>query len=89
EGDTEGFVNVPLDIADVRLSILIKEDNGRARVSLRSKRGTSANRCAIRYFHGGGHELAAGGKLFFPEDIPAAGDAQAYILNNSSKFFSR
>lgn len=63
EGDTEGFVNMPLSIADVRMSLLLKEDTDRIRVSIRSKKGTSANRCARLYFNGGGHENAAGGRL--------------------------
>ncbi len=88
-GEAEGFVNMPLAIKEVRMSILLTEDDGLFRVSIRSKEGTSANTYAKEYFHGGGHELAAGGKLFFPGDIPEAGDAQAYILNTSSKFFRR
>lgn len=66
EGDTEGFVNMPLSIAKVRISIFIKEDTGRLRVSIRSRKGTSANRCARLHFNGGGHENAAGGRLEIP-----------------------
>ena len=80
DGDTEGFVNLPLSIRQVRLSIFIKEEDDRHfRVSLRSKRGTSANTFARKWFHGGGHELASGGKLFIPDDIPAPSDAAAYL----------
>lgn len=79
EGDTEGFVNIPLSIDRVRMSFLLKEDEGKARVSIRSKRGTSANRCAVRYFNGGGHENAAGGKLIIPDDIKGMEDAAEYI----------
>lgn len=67
EGDTEGFVNKPLEIGRVRMSILCKEDDkkpGEVRVSVRSKAGVSANSCARLYFNGGGHEQAAGGKLY-------------------------
>ena len=60
EGDTEGFVIMPLSIAGVRMSIMAKEDDGKIRISIRSKTGTSANRCARQYFNGGGHENAAG-----------------------------
>jgi phosphoesterase RecJ-like protein len=66
DGDTEGFVNMPLSIANVRISLLLKEDTDRIRVSIRSKKGTSANRCARLYFNGGGHENAAGGRLEMP-----------------------
>ena len=68
EGDTEGFVNMPLSIAHVRMSLLLKEDADRIRVSIRSKKGTSANRCARLHFNGGGHENAAGGRLDIPID---------------------
>ena len=71
EGETEGLVNVPLAIEKVRLSVLVKEDRGHWRVSVRSKKGTSAQALALRYFHGGGHENAAGGKLFPGKDFPA------------------
>lgn len=63
EGDTEGFVNEPLSIAKVRMSIYAREDGEEIRISIRSKKGTSANRCARLFFDGGGHENAAGGKL--------------------------
>ena len=79
EGDTEGFVNMPLSIAGVRMSILAKEDEGKIRISIRSKKGTSANGCARTYFNGGGHENAAGGRLLIPEDIQGIGFAAEYI----------
>lgn len=79
EGDTEGFVNMPLSIADVRMSILAKEDEDRVRISIRSKRGTSANMCARRFFNGGGHENAAGGRLHVPGDVKDMAEAGAYI----------
>ncbi len=79
EGDTEGFVNMPLSIAGVRMSIMAKEDDGKVRISIRSKKGTSANGCARRYFNGGGHENAAGGRLHIPEDIPGISCAAEYI----------
>ncbi len=86
EGDTEGFVNVPLDIASVRLSVLVKEDRGKARVSLRSKKGTSANRCATAYFRGGGHENASGGKILIPDDIKDMTEAADYATACVRKF---
>ena len=88
QGESEGFVNLPLAIGGVRMSILLTQEADRFRVSIRSKTGTSANLCARRYFNGGGHELAAGGKLFFPDDIPAPEDAKAYILKVSEEFLS-
>ena len=88
EGDTEGFVNMPLSIENVRMSILVKEDEGRSRVSVRSKKGVSANRCARLHFNGGGHENAAGGKLRIPEDIACISDAAGYIERHTHKFMT-
>ena len=79
DGDTEGFVNMPLSIAEVRMSILAKEDTGRIRISIRSKRGTSANMCARRFFNGGGHENAAGGRLMIPENVMDVTEVGDYI----------
>lgn len=87
DGDTEGFVNMPLAIAKVRMSILLKEDKGYFRISIRSKKGTSAATCATKYFHGGGHENASGGKLFFPQDIPAPADAPQYVQYMIKDYF--
>jgi phosphoesterase RecJ-like protein len=88
EGDTEGFVNMPLSIADVRMSLLLKEEDDRVRVSIRSKKGTSANTCARSYFNGGGHENAAGGKLNIPEDISCIEDAAGYIETHTHAYFT-
>ena len=86
EGETEGFVNLPLGIAGVRLSVFLREDDGHFRVSLRSKPGVSARRLAAEAFHGGGHECAAGGKLYFPDDIAAPELAAAYIETMTARF---
>ena len=86
EGEAEGLVNVPLTIGDVRLSLLLKEDRGHFRVSVRSKKGTSAQALAQRFFHGGGHENASGGKLFIGTDIASAEDAAAYVENALKSF---
>ena len=79
EGEAEGLVNVPLAIAGVRLSILLTQHDDCMRVSVRSKSGTSARDLAMRWFNGGGHENAAGGKLVFGVDIPDAAAADAYV----------
>lgn len=87
EGELEGVVNMPLSMEKVRMSVLLKEDPaGYFRVSVRSKKGTSANIFAIKYFHGGGHEQAAGGRLFIPGDIAESGHAGAYIENASAEY---
>lgn len=79
EGDTEGFVNMPLSIGKVRMSLLLKEEDNRIRVSIRSKKGTSANRCARMFFNGGGHENAAGGRLNKPADVATINEVPEYI----------
>ena len=76
-----------MGIDRVRMSLFLTEQEDHFRVSVRSKKGTSANRMAASCFHGGGHELAAGGKLYFPADIPGPDDAQAYILKGIEGFF--
>ena len=79
DGETEGLVNVPLSIDRVKMSILLKEEDGHFRVSIRSKKGWSARECAMAHFHGGGHENASGGKLFWPGDIARSEDAAAFL----------
>lgn len=64
DGDSEGFVNLPLQIADVTVSALFTETPEYIKVSLRSKGSFSVNRLSNIYFNGGGHDNAAGGKLF-------------------------
>lgn len=88
EGETEGFVNMPLTIDRVRMSLLLKEDGERVRVSIRSKKGTSANQCARTYFNGGGHENAAGGRLYIPADIKNMSEAGEYIEKYTHKFLT-
>lgn len=80
DGDLEGLVNIPLSIGKVRLSASFRESpDGIYRVSLRSKKGVSANRIAREWFHGGGHEQASGGKLLIGQDVPSRGDVAAYV----------
>lgn len=86
DGETEGFVNIPLGIGRVRISILLKEDKDHYRVSIRSRKGISANRLAMLHFNGGGHECAAGGKLFFPKDIASREEAADYIEQVTARF---
>ena len=79
EGESEGLVNVPLTIENVRLSVLVKEDGPVWRVSIRSKKGTSAQQLAMTVFHGGGHENAAGGKIIPGEDYARSRSVRAYL----------
>jgi phosphoesterase RecJ-like protein len=62
QGDSEGFVNYPLSIATVKMSALLLQNKRFIRVSLRSRGDVDVNAFARRYFDGGGHKNAAGGK---------------------------
>ncbi|HOS83594.1 MAG TPA: bifunctional oligoribonuclease/PAP phosphatase NrnA [Bacteroidales bacterium] len=62
-GDSEGFVNYPLAIKDVVFCALFTEyENNTTKVSFRSKRQFPANEFSAKYFNGGGHLNAAGGR---------------------------
>ena len=71
QGDSEGFVNYPLTIKKMRMSAIFIEHKDFIRVSLRSRGAVDVNTFAARYFEGGGHHNAAGGKSFvsMPETI--------------------
>lgn len=88
EGETEGFVNIPLGIKSVRMSIFLREDGDCYKVSTRSKRGTSARLFNEKWFAGGGHEQAAGGKLAIDERIPDAAAAEKYLTKAITSFYS-
>ncbi len=90
EGDTEGFVNIPLSIKEVKLSILLKREmhSDRIRVSIRSKKGVSARDLAVRYFHGGGHEQASGGRLTIGEDLKKFSRLSKYVEKSTHEFFA-
>ncbi len=62
QGDSEGFVNYPLSIESVRMSAMLTQNQRFIRVSLRSRGDVDVNEFARRYFDGGGHRNAAGGK---------------------------
>lgn len=66
QGDSEGFVNYPLTIKKMRMSAIFVEHHDFIRVSLRSRGDVDVNLFAGRYFNGGGHRNAAGGKSFMP-----------------------
>jgi bifunctional oligoribonuclease and PAP phosphatase NrnA len=59
QDDLEGFVNYPLSIRGVAVSLMFYEREGRVKVSLRGKSMADLNQVA-RKFDGGGHFNAAG-----------------------------
>ena len=63
KGDTEGFVNYGLALNDADFAVMFLEnDNEGVRISFRSKGNFPANEFAKKYFNGGGHLNAAGGR---------------------------
>ena len=66
KGDTEGLVNMPLQIKGTRLSISLREDTDKDNtvwVSLRSVDDFNCTEMAAAFFNGGGHFNASGGRL--------------------------
>jgi phosphoesterase RecJ-like protein len=61
-GDTEGLVNYPLTIQGIRMAALIIDRDEEVKCSFRSKGNFDVNVFARKYFEGGGHVNAAGGR---------------------------
>lgn len=61
-GDTEGLVNYPLSIQGIRMAALIIDRDEEVKCSFRSKGDFDVNIFARKYFEGGGHVNAAGGR---------------------------
>lgn len=81
DGDSEGFVNLPLNIKGVEMAGLFTQGDDFIRVSLRSKGDFSVNRLSREFFNGGGHERAAGGKLYIPVN-----EVEQYFLEALKKY---
>lgn len=64
QGDSEGFVNYPLTIRKMKMSAMFLAHRKFIRVSLRSRGDVDVNVFARKYFNGGGHRNAAGGKSY-------------------------
>ena len=67
-GDTEGLVNFPLSIKGIKLAAVIIDRGDERKSSFRSKGGFDVNTFARKYFNGGGHFNAAGGRNTEPLD---------------------
>ncbi|WP_100075761.1 DHH family phosphoesterase [Chryseobacterium camelliae] len=66
KGDTEGFVNYGLSILGVKMAAFFMEDlyDDFIKISFRSKDDVDVNQFSRKYFSGGGHINAAGGKSY-------------------------
>ncbi len=87
-GDTEGFVNYPLQVKDLTISALIMERPDGIKFSLRSKGSSTpekdfpVNKFAEKYYGGGGHLNAAGATFHGTFD-----DAVSGFMVNISTFY--
>lgn len=63
KGDTEGLVNMPLQIKEIDVSIFVREDDDKIKISFRSQGEVHVNKMA-ELFKGGGHKNAAGGESY-------------------------
>ncbi|MRT94000.1 bifunctional oligoribonuclease/PAP phosphatase NrnA [Ancylomarina sp. 16SWW S1-10-2] len=80
DGDTEGFVNHPLSIKGINISVIFMEKDDTVKISFRSKGDIPINQMARDFFNGGGHINAAGGRTYesmtkgiekFKKELPA------------------
>ena len=63
-GDSEGFVNIPLSISGVDFSVFMREDTDKIKISLRSQGTFPTNKFSADIFNGGGHLNASGGESY-------------------------
>jgi phosphoesterase RecJ-like protein len=62
KGDTEGIVNYPFSIKGITFCAFFSEGEDKIKISFRSKGKFDVNQFARKYFNGGGHINAAGGR---------------------------
>jgi bifunctional oligoribonuclease and PAP phosphatase NrnA len=65
-GDSEGFVNYPLSIKDIRFSAFFMERKDKIKISFRSRGNFPVNIFSEKHFSGGGHANASGGESALP-----------------------
>ena len=61
-GDTEGLVNFPLSILGIKMVAIVIDRDEERKWSFRSKGNVDVNTFARKFFNGGGHFNAAGGR---------------------------
>jgi phosphoesterase RecJ-like protein len=61
-GDTEGLVNYPQSIRGIKLVAIVIDRDEERKWSFRSKGDFDCNQFARKYFEGGGHFNASGGR---------------------------
>ena len=65
-GDTEGLVNYALSIEGIKMAAFFSERDGMIKISFRSKDDFSVQELSSKYFEGGGHRNASGGRSLLP-----------------------
>ena len=68
-GDTEGLINYPQTIQGIKLVALVIDRDEERKWSFRSKGNFDCNTFARKYFEGGGHFNASGGRSSDPLDV--------------------
>lgn len=61
-GDTEGLVNYPMSIQGIKMVAIVIDRDDERKWSFRSKGNVDVNSFARKFFNGGGHFNAAGGR---------------------------
>ena len=82
-GDTEGLVNYPLTIQGIKLAAIVIDRDEERKWSFRSKGSFDTNTFARKYFEGGGHFNASGGRSSESLDKTIATFKQIIIENAS------
>lgn len=67
-GDSEGLVNYALSIQGIQMAAFFSERDGMVKISFRSKAEFSVQELASKYFEGGGHRNASGGRSLLSLD---------------------
>ncbi len=82
-GDTEGLVNFPQTIQGIKLVAIVIDRDEERKWSFRSKGGFDCNTFARKYFEGGGHFNASGGRSSDPLDVTVQKFKEAIKENKS------
>src|SRR6185436_14493821 len=82
-GDTEGLVNFPQTIQGIKLVALVIDRDEERKWSFRSKGDFDCNTFARKYFEGGGHFNASGGRSNDPLDVTVKKFKEALKENKS------
>lgn len=82
-GDTEGLVNFPQSIKGIKLVAIVIDRDEERKWSFRSKGDFDCNAFARKYFEGGGHFNASGGRSLLPLEETAKNFIEAIKENKS------